>query len=115
MLTCKHLFEKGVGNITLELPDRRKLTGKLLAQDPDNDLAAVVCDAPDDMPLTAVSSEPARIHEKLWKVGYPGGQGPVNGEGRCTGGITEKWMLAKGLRTALGDLGGAGLTTLFLR
>ena len=92
ILTNNHVVD-GANEVTVELPDRRSFTAKVVGTDPASDLAVVKIDAKDLPTLPFGDSDAVRIGDVVLAVGNPLGVGET---------VTSGIISAKG-RTTPGD------------
>lgn len=85
VLTCRHIFADGVGQLIVTTPAGGRYEGRYIGSDDRADLAAIAIR--DDGKLTTVELATAGVdrHEFCWQVGYPGGQGPSKKAGSAKG------------------------------
>jgi len=85
VITCKHLFSDGVGQLVVPFPDGQRLQASYLGSDSQADLAAVAIQAGASTPMTSVAASPIARGEQVYQVGYPHGHGPVPRAGQALG------------------------------
>lgn len=105
ILTCRHLFSDGVGDISVSVPGQpQKYAALFLAADPRNDLAAVYIRTQPGLVAVPVAERQTSI--QVTHIGYPGGYGPVAKVGRFLFG-PEQSNVFYSFTPVDGDSGGA--------
>ncbi len=89
--------QDGVSTLTVRLADGREYTPRLLAVDPEHDLAALQIDVPDLPTIPLGNSQQLKPGELVFAFGYPYG---------VTGGATAGVVI--GVGTQVADLGVSG-------
>jgi Do/DeqQ family serine protease len=92
ILTNNHVVD-GADEVTVDLPDKRHFTAKVVGTDPLTDLAVVKVDAKDLPTLPLGDSDAVRVGDVVLAVGDPMGIGET---------VTSGIISAKGRRTDLG-------------
>ena len=93
ILTNNHVVDSA-DEVTVELPDRRSFTAKVVGTDPPSDLAVVKIDARDLPTLSLGDSDAVKIGDVVLAVGNPLGIGET---------VTSGIISAKGRTTDVGD------------